>query len=139
VEDLVGLPAVGSGGGGPGAIGGTGGVGRVPEGDRAEELQTVGDAEVDAELRDAKERIEDELGRACAYLAYPYGEEQPRIRAAAERAGYAAAFALPGERAAPDRFAVPRVGLYRGDGRWRVLAKCSPLVDRIRPQGLPAL
>lgn len=102
-------------------------------------LPRLGDDEVERELRDSRARIEDELGRACRFLAYPYGEEQPRIRATAERVGFEAAFALPGSRAEPHRFALPRAGLYRADGRLRTWAKTSPLVDRIRPQALPEL
>lgn len=101
-------------------------------------LPRLGDAEVERELGECKERLEDELRRPCRFLAYPYGEEQPRIRAIAERCGFEAAFGLPGSRAEPHRFALPRVGLYRDDGPLRVLAKTSPLVDRIRPQRQPA-
>ena len=100
-------------------------------------LPRLGDAEVERELAESRERIESELGRPCRHLAYPYGEEQPRIRALAERVGFEAAFALPGSRARPHRFALPRAGLYRADGAARVFAKTSPLVDRFKPQALP--
>lgn len=102
-------------------------------------LPRLGDAEIARELGESRERVEAELGRPCRYLAYPYGEEQPRIRAAAERAGFDAAFALPGSRARPHRYALPRAGLYRADGVLRTLAKTSPLVDRLRPQALPQI
>lgn len=95
------------------------------------------DAEVDRELGESRTRIEDELGVPCRFLAYPFGEEEPRIRAAAERAGFQGAFALPGRRGAPSPYAVPRVGLYRADGRVRAWAKTSPLVDRVHPQRAP--
>ena len=60
-------------------------------------------------------QLEDELGRPCRFLAYPFGHEDARVRAAARRAGYEAAFALPGDVAAPDDFAVPRLGVWRRD------------------------
>lgn len=102
-------------------------------------LPRLSDDEVKRELSESRDRIADELGRPCRFLAYPYGEEQPRIRTAAARAGFVAAFALPGSRARPDRFALPRVGIYRTDGLLRVYAKTLPVVDRIRPQQQPRL
>ena len=100
-------------------------------------LPLLSDAEVEHELVESRRRIEAELGRPCRMLAYPYGEEQPRIRAAAQRAGFEAAFALPGARRAPHRYALPRVGLYRADGRLRAWAKTT-LVGSVRQQSPPA-
>jgi peptidoglycan/xylan/chitin deacetylase (PgdA/CDA1 family) len=88
-------------------------------------LPHLGDAELRAELADSRERCEAELARPCRYVAYPYGEHDPRVRAAARAAGYDAAFALDAR--AGDRFAVPRVDLYRGDGAVVTTLKTSPL------------
>ena len=52
-------------------------------------LTTLGDAELESELRDSRARLEDELGRPCRLLAYPYGEHDARVQAAAARVGYA--------------------------------------------------
>jgi peptidoglycan/xylan/chitin deacetylase (PgdA/CDA1 family) len=90
-------------------------------------LTQLTDDEIRAELRNGRERTEDELKRPCRFLAYPYGEEELRVRTAAARAGYVAAFALPGVRSDLDRFAFPRVGLYRRDGSFRSWAKTSRL------------
>ena len=49
-------------------------------------LTQLPSAELDDELRVSRERIEDELGRPCRIFAYPYGESDARVRAAA-RAG----------------------------------------------------
>ena len=87
-------------------------------------LPRLGDAELERELRESKERLESELARPCRYLAYPYGEWDARVATAAESAGYEAAFALatrPGS-----RFAVPRVDLYRRDSLLRAALKISP-------------
>ncbi|GAA0219358.1 glycosyltransferase [Cryptosporangium japonicum] len=49
-------------------------------------------------------------------LAYPYGEHNLRVRRAAARAGYAAAFALSGARTTMDRgnrYAIPRIEVTR--------------------------
>lgn len=90
-------------------------------------LPRLGDAELDRELRESRERIADELGRACRYLAYPYGDEDGRVRGAARRAGYEAAFALPGSRSPVDPFGLPRVDLYWPDTGMRAALKLSPL------------
>lgn len=78
-------------------------------------LTMLGDDELIRELTESKERIEAALGRPCRFLAYPYGDEDERVLAAAERAGYDGAFALPGNEDRWTPFAVPRVGIYRGD------------------------
>jgi peptidoglycan/xylan/chitin deacetylase (PgdA/CDA1 family) len=74
-------------------------------------VQLSGD-ELARELRDSKAEIEEELGRPCPDLAYPYGEYDDRVRRAARTAGYDRAFALRGG-LADDRYAVRRLDLYR--------------------------
>ncbi|MGH3035527.1 MAG: polysaccharide deacetylase family protein [Gaiellaceae bacterium] len=83
--------------------------------------------QLERELRESKSRLEDELGRPCRYLAYPYGEEDARVRAAARAAGYEAAFALPGPPWPLDRYALPRVGIFRKDALARATLKTTPL------------
>jgi peptidoglycan/xylan/chitin deacetylase (PgdA/CDA1 family) len=84
-------------------------------------LPELGDDELDRELRDAKAALEDRLRRRCRFLAYPFGDHDERVRRAAERAGYEAAFAVEGGRG--ERFALPRVAIYRGEGTLRVALK----------------
>jgi peptidoglycan/xylan/chitin deacetylase (PgdA/CDA1 family) len=86
-------------------------------------LTQLGDSELKRELEVAKERIEDELGRQCRFLAYPYGEHDGRVRTATRSAGYAGAFALRARRGDP--YAIPRVDIYRSDGRLRFDLKTS--------------
>ena len=88
-------------------------------------LTRLSDAELADELHDSRTAIEDRLARPCRYLAYPFGEHDARVRAAAAAAGYEAAYALPGRGAPLDRFALPRVGLYRRDTPLRVRLKTS--------------
>jgi peptidoglycan/xylan/chitin deacetylase (PgdA/CDA1 family) len=101
-------------------------------------LLQLDDAELRRELRQSRERIEEELGRACRYLSYPYGESDGRVRAAARDAGYEAAFGLPGGDRPAEPLALPRVGIWRNEGLARVLLKTSfarpssPTVQRIR-------
>jgi peptidoglycan/xylan/chitin deacetylase (PgdA/CDA1 family) len=88
-------------------------------------LPELSSDELARELVESRGRIEAEIGRPCRLLAYPFGEHDGRVQDAARRAGYAAAFGLwPGTRAS-NRYALPRVDLYRGDSPWRVRLKTS--------------
>ena len=83
--------------------------------------------ELRTELRASREQIEDALELPCRFLAFPYGEHDERVRAAARCAGYEAAFALPGRSAPWDVFALPRVGIWRRTGLFRTVIKTSPI------------
>jgi peptidoglycan/xylan/chitin deacetylase (PgdA/CDA1 family) len=83
--------------------------------------------ELERELGESRDRLEAELERPCRFLAYPFGENDARVRAAAREAGYEAAFGLPAREEPYDRFSVPRVGLYRRDGLVRGTLKTSPV------------
>jgi len=98
-------------------------------------LTRLSDAELGHELSASREWLEDELGRPCRVLAYPYGEEDRRVRAATRAAGYEAAFGLPGRPSPMDVYALPRVGIWRGDTVLRVTLKTSSLARR-SPEGL---
>jgi peptidoglycan/xylan/chitin deacetylase (PgdA/CDA1 family) len=74
-------------------------------------LTRLSDAELRHELEDSKDELEAELGRPCTELAYPYGEHDARVRAAARAAGYRVAYALRGRKGDP--YSWPRVDLYR--------------------------
>lgn len=88
-------------------------------------LPALDQDELERELRESRERLEDELSAPCRFLAYPFGDEDQRVRATARASGYAAAFALPGTQTATDLYAVPRVGIWREDGSVRVRVKTS--------------
>jgi peptidoglycan/xylan/chitin deacetylase (PgdA/CDA1 family) len=96
-------------------------------------LTRLSDDELMTELTQSRQRIEEELGRPCRYLAYPFGEEDQRVRAAAREAGYTAAFALPGSPRPPDDYAIPRLGLFAHDGQNRTALKASWAGRRARP------
>jgi len=87
------------------------------------------------ELAHSKRTIEQRLRRRCESIAFPYGDEDPRVVAAAGRAGYRAAAALPSRPHGDEPLRWPRVGVYRHDGRLRVAAKTSPAVRRLRAAG----
>jgi peptidoglycan/xylan/chitin deacetylase (PgdA/CDA1 family) len=94
-------------------------------------LVEVDDRELLSELRESRQRLEDELAVHCRFLAYPYGEEDERVRAAARASGYDAAFALPGRQSPVDVYAVPRVGIWQNDGPIRVTVKTSAAGRRL--------
>jgi peptidoglycan/xylan/chitin deacetylase (PgdA/CDA1 family) len=91
-------------------------------------LTRLGDDELRRELAESKQRLEDELGRPCRFVAYPYGEDDARVHAAAHAAGYEAAFSLRGDARGTDRYALPRVDIYRKDTRLRFALKASPAI-----------
>jgi peptidoglycan/xylan/chitin deacetylase (PgdA/CDA1 family) len=95
-------------------------------------LTKLGDAELDDELRRSKSACEDHLGRPCESIAYPYGDHDLRVAAAAGRAGYRAAGTLPHRMDARDPLRWPRIGVYYGDDLRRFRAKVSPIVRALR-------
>ncbi len=88
-------------------------------------LTELADGELRRELVDSKAEIEAELGRPCTELAYPYGEHDHRVRAAAEAAGYERAFALWEGVRGP--YAERRLDLYRRHTPVRALLMTTPL------------
>jgi peptidoglycan/xylan/chitin deacetylase (PgdA/CDA1 family) len=102
------------------------GIGIQSHGVSHAHLTQVSDDELRAELVDSKAEIEDELGRPCDELAYPYGEHDERVHAAARAAGYARAFAL-WDAPKDDRYAERRLDLYRRHTPARALLMTTPL------------
>lgn len=93
-------------------------------------LTRLTDAALELELQQSRAALEARLGQRCRFLAYPYGEEDERVRRAARAAGYEAAFAIKSDELNVDRFAVPRVCLFRSDNRVRAALKTRPLLRR---------
>ncbi|MEO8107155.1 MAG: polysaccharide deacetylase family protein [Actinomycetes bacterium] len=67
------------------------------------------------DLRSSRQLLSDLLGKRVTSLAYPRGRHSAMVREAARKAGYTHAFALPEENEVVDEFAIPRVGIYRGN------------------------
>jgi len=59
------------------------------------------------------------------FLAYPYGEQSPAVREAAEGAGLLGAFTVEGGKVRPEvvRYAIPRAEVLRSDTGWRFVWK----------------
>jgi peptidoglycan/xylan/chitin deacetylase (PgdA/CDA1 family) len=91
-------------------------------------LPPLSDEVLEEELAASKRRLEEELDRPCRFLAYPFGDSDERVRAAARAAGYEAAFGFPGNASGRDPFDVFRVGVWRRDSARKVAFKSSPTV-----------
>lgn len=96
-------------------------------------LTSLDDRALERELESSKAACELELDMACGSLAYPYGDIDARVIAAAARAGYHAAASLP-EGALGPRLAMawPRIGVYRVDSQARFRVKVARTVRRAR-------
>ncbi len=95
-------------------------------------LTTLDDSELARELRTSRESCEENMGEPCASIAYPYGDVDERVIAAAGAQGYRTAGTLPSVMESPRPLAWPRVGVYHEDHHRRFLLKVSPLSRRVR-------
>jgi peptidoglycan/xylan/chitin deacetylase (PgdA/CDA1 family) len=97
-------------------------------------LTELGQAALDAELRDSREQIESNLGRPCLSLAYPYGVHDERVMESAQRAGYtAAAGTLPGRLRPPTGpLDWSRIVVNHPDSLRRFRVKTSRLTRRVK-------
>jgi peptidoglycan/xylan/chitin deacetylase (PgdA/CDA1 family)/aminoglycoside phosphotransferase (APT) family kinase protein len=84
------------------------------------------------ELHESRSQCEVNLGRECRSLAYPYGDFDDRVLAAARAAGYHAAATLPLRFEGKNPLAWSRVGIYGSDGRLTYRLKISAGVRRLR-------
>lgn len=90
------------------------------------DLRTLTEDECRRDLEESREILSDLLGRHVTTLAYPFGFHADHVRRAAARAGYTCALALPSGPEEPGPYAVPRVGLYRGNGAATFRVKTRP-------------
>jgi peptidoglycan/xylan/chitin deacetylase (PgdA/CDA1 family) len=90
-------------------------------------LTALCDADLRAELQDSRRQIAERLG-SCDMLAYPFGDWDGRVAAAAADVGYRFAFTLPSGsqlRAAP--LSIPRIPVDHRDDERRFALKVSSL------------
>jgi peptidoglycan/xylan/chitin deacetylase (PgdA/CDA1 family) len=95
-------------------------------------LSGLEEAEMHRELVASRAVCERELGAPCRSLAYPFGDSDARVRAAAAAAGYEAAAGLGAKAPGGDRYEWPRVGVWHGEPDWRFQLKVSPLTSHPR-------
>jgi peptidoglycan/xylan/chitin deacetylase (PgdA/CDA1 family) len=102
-------------------------------------LTEIGDDQLRDELWSSRERIRSRLGR-CDILAYPFGECDSRVAAAAAAAGYSFAFSLPadGQRRGTS-LTIPRINVDGRDTGRRFALKLSPLGRRAYLSGPTAV
>jgi peptidoglycan/xylan/chitin deacetylase (PgdA/CDA1 family) len=98
-------------------------------------LTQVEDGALADELARSKAACERHLDRPCTSLAYPYGDVDARVAAAAARAGYGAAASLPRRLDSHRALEWPRIGVYWADDDLRFRLKVSPVVRRLRRSG----
>ena len=96
-------------------------------------LPSLAGPELEHELTASKAKIEDELGKACPSIAYPYGSVDDRVATAAGEAGYQLGVDLPDRwHDDQDPLRLPRVGVYHGQEGARLAAKTSRAVRAVR-------
>jgi peptidoglycan/xylan/chitin deacetylase (PgdA/CDA1 family) len=95
-------------------------------------LTELGDRELARELCASQEACEHHTGTPCVSIAYPYGDVDARVTAAAARAGYLHGAALPVRWHRPRPLEWPRVGVYHGDSQRRFALKASRTVRAVR-------
>jgi peptidoglycan/xylan/chitin deacetylase (PgdA/CDA1 family) len=94
-------------------------------------LTTLPDDALEAELNDSRRAIVAALG-SCDTIAYPYGDVDARVAAAAQHCGYSAGAALAGALTDRGPYLWPRIGVYHVDSAWRFALKTSPVLRRAR-------
>jgi peptidoglycan/xylan/chitin deacetylase (PgdA/CDA1 family) len=99
-------------------------------------LTTLDDERLAEELTRSRDRCAQEIGRPCRSIAYPYGDVDARVAAAAAAAGYEAGAKLAADlhHEGPLRF--PRVGIYHPDGWPRFRLKVAGPTRRLRASAL---
>ena len=96
------------------------------------DLTQLSEEECVRDLRDSRELLSDLLGRPVSLMAYPRGRHTGHVRRAAARAGYSHAFALPESAEEPEDHAVPRVGIFQGNGHLTMRIKSARPYVRVR-------
>lgn len=95
-------------------------------------LTSLSDKELQAELTSSRSALIHRIGGNCSSLSYPFGYYDDRVVRFARSAGYTAAATLLGRISATSPMAIPRIGIYRGEGMGIFRLKVSPTVRRLR-------
>jgi peptidoglycan/xylan/chitin deacetylase (PgdA/CDA1 family) len=100
-----------------------------------QDLTLLSESECERDLRASRELLEDQLETRVTLLAYPRGVHDEKVRRAAARAGFTHGFTLPDKQEPIGPFAIPRVGIYPGDGTRTLRGKTSTWYLRLRTSG----
>ena len=90
------------------------------------------------QLSESRAICADRLGRPCRSIAYPYGDTDARVAAAAATAGYEAGARLSRNLRRGGPLSYPRVGVYQIDDWSRFRVKIAGAVRRLRASSLAA-
>jgi peptidoglycan/xylan/chitin deacetylase (PgdA/CDA1 family) len=101
-------------------------------------LTRLPDGELREELAGSRAQLQAALGRPCEAIAYPYGDVDERVAAAAGAAGYRAGASLSRDLRPRGPLRQPRVGIYRVDRWWRFCAKAARPARALRASPLLA-
>jgi peptidoglycan/xylan/chitin deacetylase (PgdA/CDA1 family) len=99
-------------------------------------LTELADERLELELAQSRETCASRLGTTCETIAYPYGDVDQRVIAAAARLGYRAGAALSSRLDGHHPLRYPRLGLYHGDADWRFRLKVSRPMRELRASPL---
>jgi peptidoglycan/xylan/chitin deacetylase (PgdA/CDA1 family) len=103
------------------------------------DLTTLLDEEIVSDLRRSREVLEDLVEGPVTLLAYPGGRHDVRVRRAAATAGFEYSYAMADTEPRRLPQAIPRVGMYQGQGTATLSAKTSPWFWRMRGSPLQPL
>jgi peptidoglycan/xylan/chitin deacetylase (PgdA/CDA1 family) len=103
------------------------------------DLTTLLDGEIVSDLRRSREVLEDLIDAPVTLLAYPGGRHDGRVRRAAVTAGFEHCYAMADTEPRSLPHAIPRVGMYQGQGTATLYAKTSPWFWRMRASPLQPL
>ncbi|MCW2968312.1 MAG: polysaccharide deacetylase family protein [Solirubrobacteraceae bacterium] len=95
-------------------------------------LTQIQDDQLGDELARSRRRIEEELQAPCTSVAYPYGDVDGRVVAAAREAGYRTGAGLPPHWRPERPMVIPRVGIWHNDRLWRAVLKAAVPVRRLQ-------
>jgi peptidoglycan/xylan/chitin deacetylase (PgdA/CDA1 family) len=88
-------------------------------------LTRIDEASIYEELAGSRRDVEEQIGGPCTSLAYPYGDHDDRVVAAAAKAGFIAAATLPSYWYRPERLRRARVYVAHHDDSRRFRLKVS--------------
>lgn len=89
------------------------------------DLTQLSEDDCERDLRASRQALESLLSEPVTTLAYPRGRHDERVRAAARRAGFSHALALPERPEPTGPLAIPRVGVYRHNGLTTLRVKAA--------------
>jgi peptidoglycan/xylan/chitin deacetylase (PgdA/CDA1 family) len=95
-------------------------------------LTRLDDQALELELSDSREECTRRLGIPCNTIAYPYGDVDERVAAAARRVGYLSGAMLSRGLQHVGPYHHPRVGIYHDDVWWRFRVKAARPVRDLR-------